>query len=348
MQDTALNLMLAHKISGKGTLWFADENIADETLPKPGTDWQPTVISNRINLVNRFRELAYTADFSDFDCSAIQDKSIDAVHYRISKEKALVHFLINQSYRMLAEGGQLVLSGLKKEGIKTYIEKAKHLFSGDCYQAKDKPHTFCVVLTKATSEQPSYLDDKQYKTIRQIGSQGNFDFYSKPGVFGWDKIDKGSSFLAEHLSEFLSKIETKETLLDLGCGYGYLALMASQFGFKQICASDNNAAAILCCDYNFKRHKIPGLTLADDCGANIKDTFDVILCNPPFHQGFSIESLLTDQFLKTAKRLLAKKGAALFVVNAFIPLERKALQYFENVEILAENRSFKLVLCRHL
>ncbi len=346
MQDTALSLLLAHKTSSDKNIWFADENIAGETIPNACDKWRPKVISNRINVVNHFQALDYPAEFSDFDCSAIADETIDVVHYRISKEKAAVHHIINQSYRMLNEGGQLIISGLKKEGIKTYIKKAASLFAGEKLQYKDKPHTFCAVLTKAQSDQAEYLNDKNYQNIRLIGAEDSFSLYSKPGVFGWEKIDKGSAFLVEHLADFLSPIYKKDTLLDLGCGYGYLSLMASQYGFKQISATDNNAAALKSCEYNFSHHKLNAITLADDCAANIKDKFDIILCNPPFHQGFSIEGVLTDQFLSTAKRLLTKKGAALFVINSFIPLERKAQQYFDHVEIFAENRSFKLVRCQ--
>jgi 16S rRNA (guanine1207-N2)-methyltransferase len=76
--------------------------------------------------------------------------------------------------------------------------------------------------------------------------------------------------------------------------------------------------------------------------------FNLILCNPPFHQGFSVESALTDKFLNSTQRLLAKKGTAYFVVNAFIPLESKAERVFAKhpsatIAVVANNKQFKVI-----
>lgn len=347
MTDNALGLLLQQAIDrengDKNILWLADENLTGEALPKISTSWHPRVISNRINITQQFSLLGYAADFSDFDLSAIDDNSIDCILYRISKEKPVVHYLINQSHRLLKNGGQLILAGDKKEGIKTYIEKAQTLLGAEAKIYKHKPLSFCAMLSKTTNTTACYLDDKDYCQLRPIGSQEPFTFYSKPGIFGWNKIDKGSAFLIDHLDDFLATLEQKNSLLDLGCGYGYIAMMASLANFDSICASDNNAAALLACQYNFTAHNIKAEVLAGDCADTISQEFDVILCNPPFHQGFSLDNSLTERFLKTTRRLLSPKGSALFVVNAFIPLERKASSYFKEVKVLANNRSFKLI-----
>ena len=133
-------------------------------------------------------------------------------------------------------------------------------------------------------------------------------------------------------------------MLDLGCGYGYIALCASQFGFNHIVTTDNNAAAISAVEENLKSlQEIEWQVIAADGGDAIEQQFDTILCNPPFHSGFSIDDQLGIKFLSQTKRLLKRSGRALFVVNGFIPLEHKAKAYFEQVEVLANNGSFKLI-----
>ena len=87
--------------------------------------------------------------------------------------------------------------------------------------------------------------------------------------------------------------------------------------------------------------------LATDAGDGIDEQFDTILCNPPFHSGFSVDDQLAVKFLSQTQRLLNRSGQALFVVNTFIPLEHKAKPYFERIDVVANNGSFKLISLKH-
>ena len=120
--------------------------------------------------------------------------------------------------------------------------------------------------------------------------------------------------------------------------------MASQYAIKEITATDNNAAALKACQVNFDLNGISGKVVAANCGQSIHKKFDLVLCNPPFHHGFKTDPALTQHFLSNAKRLMAKKGKALFVVNQFIPLEKLARNYFKKCTELANDNSFKLFI----
>jgi 16S rRNA (guanine1207-N2)-methyltransferase len=52
---------------------------------------------------------------------------------------------------------------------------------------------------------------------------------------------------------------------------------------------------------------------------------------------------LTDRFIGAAHRLLRPGGRALFVVNEFIPVERKASLLFKDVRLLSKSEGFKVV-----
>ncbi|MDR2212236.1 MAG: methyltransferase, partial [Pseudomonadales bacterium] len=112
-----------------------------------------------------------------------------------------------------------------------------------------------------------------------------------------------------------------------------------------VIATDNNAAAIHAAAYNLERSIPPGhfAVMLDDCAAALHTPVDLIVCNPPFHQGFAVEGALTERFLAAARRLLKPNGQALFVVNAFIPLERKAAAMFGAINTLANDRRFKVL-----
>ena len=172
------------------------------------------------------------------------------------------------------------------------------------------------------------LPDDDYHQLRQLqmkGQGGEETYWTKPGLFGWKRIDQGSEFLAETLRKQLadSKKDLSATrILDLGCGYGYLANTAANLGAKEIVATDNCAAAILACRKNLVESECEEFQcLASDCAAEVLGKFDLILCNPPFHSGFSSNSELHHRFIGAIKKKLKPEGQALVVVNQFLRLQ---------------------------
>ncbi len=337
-QDTALNLLLNTLHNERGpSLWIADEHVAtSQQIPaNPMVD----VISNRFDVADNLKNRGWRCRFSDLDFSHIEDNSLTTLYFRLAKEKPLVNHLINQASRVLKTGGRLIISGEKQQGIKTYAKKASLCLAG---KAEIKKQGRDYLATIIRSPQPAVpLDDSDYHQLRITQHYDGIDIISKPGQFGWNKLDSGSALLAEQLKQL--QIEKPTTILDLGCGYGFLSLAAhQQWPDANITATDNNAAALISCQHNFAQQTITGEVIAANCASSITRKQALILCNPPFHQGFSIESNLTEQFVSTSKRLCTPNGCALFVVNAFIPLERIAKKYFRHQQLLLNNGHFKL------
>lgn len=335
IEQSLLQQLAGHSADQTG-LWIVDENLPLLTQSTPIAGL--SLLTNRFDLSASATDKGWPIRYNDFDFSCWPDGSLDQIYYRVSKEKAVVHHVINQASRMLKQGGELVLIGAKNEGTKTYFDKARKLL-GQGQLEKLGKGGFCGVLTR-TDTTGELLDDKDYRSLRPIAD----DFISKPGLFGWDKLDQGSQFLTAHFDQIWPQLKAgRPRVLDLGCGYGYLSVSAHQRGVESIVATDNNAAAVISCQQNFVRLGINGSVVADDCAAGQTDRFDLVLCNPPFHQGFSVEGELTERFLAQAARLTARDGMALFVTNMFIPLERKAKGLFAGIDTFADNGSFKLV-----
>ena len=334
--EQALARRLAEHPNGAPGLWLVDENLPLLTsvqLPE-GVE----LVTNRFDIFVRARQRGWPVHFSDFDLSAWAEQSLARIYYRVSKEKALVHHLLNQGARLLQSGARLWLFGGKQEGTKTYFDKARKYF-GDGRLGKLGKGGFEGELL-VSEPLGSALDDRGYAEPRPIVE----GFISKPGLFGWDKLDQGSALLAQQFDSIWARLDNDHPqVLDLGCGYGYLSVKAFEQGVGEITATDNNAAAVSMCRSNFERLAIPGEVCADDCANSIQQRFDLVLCNPPFHQGFAVEGELTDRFISSAARLCKPEGLAAFVVNRFIPLERKAADQFGSVETLLDDGSFKLV-----
>jgi len=322
-------------------LLVADENLTDADLKMLAAGSR--VMTNRIDIARRLASLPLVSQFGDFDFNAIAADSLDSVCYPVSKEKAVVHHIANLCFHCLKTGGELVLAGARQTGIRTYARTIGDYFGARAIAEKHRD-CYRVVIAKPGPVANTPLEDSDYDNLRPIFNLDDLPVLSKPGLFGWNKLDQGSQLLAAHLPDFFSGFERMpETALDLGCGYGYLSLMAVRGGIEQVTATDNCAAAIIACRANFDGHGVDGRVIADDCGGEIESKFDCLLCNPPFHQGFSRDYRLTDRFLANARRLLRPGGRALFVVNQFVPLEKRASAFFRSVATVVSDGSFKLV-----
>ncbi len=343
MTDTSTQWLIQQVIQHTSTrsLWFCDENVLKH-LPE-AKNWQekPAFVTNRWDLAQHANQLGFSAEFHDFDLSTIADDSVDNIFYRISKEKAVVHHLINQAQRILKTGGILWISGQKNEGIKTYIEKACALFNYAKNIQKDGvSYSSQVVKRNLCGE---CLNDENYHQLRNCLNINNSPVLSKPGQFGWNKIDQGSEFLITEIGQQLTtSTNVFEHCLDLGCGYGYLTIASRDFPIKNRTLTDNNAAALITAKANCAQLEIVADVIPSDAGEQLLNHFDLILCNPPFHQGFSVDGDLTEKFLRNTKKLLTENGVAYFVVNQFIPLEKKALDFFKHVKLIAKNKSFSV------
>ena len=314
-------------------LWIVDESLTERELLVARARPDLYVLTNRLDLGARLNAAGLQVTVSDFDFV-----------YRVSKERPLVHHCINESYRHLLADGALHLVGSKDDGIRTHGRNAEQVF-GTPEHAKKQGDVYRVSLLRGeeTGEDGvQWLDCKEYSQLRPC-TVGELHFISKPGVFGWNKVDRGSVLLVEEAHKLITQRKNAGTVLDLGCGYGYLLLATADIPFSGRWATDNNAAAVQAAQASFARAQLAVHVSLDDCGEHLQERFDLILCNPPFHQGFSTSNALAVKFLTQIRRLLAPNGRALVVVNQFIALEKAAEESFSKITTLTQAQGFKVV-----
>ena len=302
-------------------LWVADEHPLSDNLLKKLAKQKIYLTSNRIDQVEQAQKAGVMAFFSDFD---LQHPEHDishpwhSIYFRVSKEKAVVHHLINSAANRLTPKGNLWLAGHKKEGTKTYLTKAEDRFGCKAHVKRGKDQLFVGHLS--LFNQGEGLPDKNYSDLRQAEMSGS-NYWTKPGLFGWNKVDSGSEFLVETLKS-LNLDLAQSRVLDLGCGYGYLAQNAAKLGVERLVATDNCAAAIQACKKNLEDFALTECeVIAANCADKVEGKFDLILCNPPFHSGFSTNPELHHNFLMAIRSKLEPDGQALVVVNQFLRLQ---------------------------
>ncbi|MCW8193987.1 class I SAM-dependent methyltransferase [Proteobacteria bacterium 005FR1] len=330
------HLLEALNRSAARTLWIVDENMPADFVA--GIRPRPTLycVTNRFDLHRAMEKAGLQTELSDFDP---QVKDVEQVIYRISKERALVHHSINIAASRLATGGEMIMFGCKNEGVKTNFRHGEQAFGVKC---RSKKLGLCYEgRLEKTGEPTQALSSDDYPDLREL-QIGDLNFVSKPGIFGWNKVDHGSELLIAALQENRGDLNTSGAILDLGCGWGYLLLATRDLPAASRVATDNNIAAVTAARENFRRTGLEVTTTVDDCGSQLSGPFDLILCNPAFHQGFAVSEALSRKFISQSARLLARKGSALLVVNQFVPLEKLAAGLFKRADLLLHTDGFKV------
>lgn len=303
------------------------------------------LLANRYDLYLALQRAGWPIAFSDWQLDAYPSAHYASVLYPVAKEKPAVLHLLEHCARLLAPGGQLCLLGYNEQGIQSYIRKASARLGRLAEQQLLGKGLRQAWITRLAEHASPPLTTQDYAQLQPIACEQGLCFYSKPGVFGWDKLDAGSQLLITSLEAEQPSLSGAQ-VLDLGCGYGYLSAHAARLGAASIVATDNNAAALLASQRTLAPWAERVQIIADDCAQAITQRFDYVLCNPPFHQGFKVESQLTSRFLHATKQHLAAHGQAWWVVNRFIPVERLASGVFRQCRLVAEDGRFKVFQLR--
>lgn len=319
--------------------------IADESFDLTGINARENIryITNRKDIANDLKAIGFDGNLSDFILEETEDNSLDFILFRLNKSKVLTNYLLEQTARILKEGGSLVLTGNNQEGIKSVIKHAEKMGELAELELLGKGLRYARIIKKEGYEID--LGGEEYRELVFIEDyEQDIEFVSKPGIYGYKKIDEGSRFLAETLNNDPFSLEGK--VLDLGCGFGYLAASIGRNPkIDTLIATDCNVASVVLCDHNLQTLGIEATVTLDDCGAELDDrSFDRIVCNPPFHQGFGTSKALTIKFVENTKRLLRRKGIAYFVVNKFLAVEEVCHEHYVKCTELTANNHFKILM----
>ena len=283
-------------------------------------------------LIHKYQGGAHFPDSAQYDaCFILLPKQKDQALYDIAY--ALQH---------LSDGGHLVLCAHKNAGGSRLANILK-VFGLEADHGLSKFHCKSVVVRKTSALQKSSV---LYCLQKGEQQKNQFGYYTKPGIFGWNKIDTGSELLSHYITDELSGIGA-----DFGCGYGYLTDKVFQTApnIDVMDCYDVDHHALDACRANMRaRHPDKrtsiiwhDLTLgAPNEGPSGRYQF--VVMNPPFHDGKASDHAMGQKMIKTAYDMLGKYGALFMVANNHLPYEKILEQLFFKVEILTQEKGFKI------
>ncbi len=264
-------------------------------------------------------------------------KSYDFVCILLPKNMVEARYLMAHGSRLLRAGGVLVCAADNKAGG-TRLKKLMQKFGfDDLYDdARNKARVVWGIANN--------LDEAELNAAILAGEEKpvlGAEFISQAGIFGWDKIDKGSQILSKYISSDL-----KGKGADFGCGYGYLSdfILSHCKKIKQFYCIDADYRAVELCRKNISKYECKkeflwcDLTKPQDKVANL----DFIVMNPPFHNGKKTDISIGQSFIESAHKSLRRGGHLWMVANAHLPYEEILKQSSFECNKLHEGQGFKI------
>ncbi len=243
---------------------------------------------------------------------------------------------------VLVAGGSLYLAGSNAVGAKSAIKDAADLYD-EVTLLGYKASRRIARATLAGSARPVPFDwgapwKPQMRSIQHL--RGSCSIITMPGVFSWDHLDDGTALLLDHLG-----VEPGMTVLDMGCGYGIIGLMAARAG-AQVTMVDVDLLAVRCARASVIANNLEAHceVLASDVTEAIRDRqFDLVLSNPPFHQGVDVTTDIAGQIIRDARDVLCPGGRLRIVANRFLPYPHDMQAAYGNVRTLAQTGRYVVV-----
>lgn len=286
---------------------------------------------------NTLKESGY-AVYSDIPSG---NGEYDLVCILVPKSMVEARYLIAKGIRLLRHGGQIICAANNKAGG-TRLKKMLQNFGVQDLHDESKNKARAVwgsVINCHVDDVKLAIDEGEEKNV--MGG----DFVSQAGVFGWDRVDKGSEILTRYLPSDL-----KGSGADFGCGYGYLSkFLLSQYPkIKKLHCVDADYRAVELCrknlinfnhDTSFIWHD---LTRRCDGLKNL----NFIVMNPPFHEGKKTDISIGHKFIDTAYQSLSKGGRLWMVANSHLAYENVLASNFSDVNKVCEGQGFKVISAR--
>ena len=163
---------------------------------------------------------------------------------------------------------------------------------------------------------------------------------SLPGVFSHGRLDGGTRFLLDHLPA-----EITGAVLDFGCGSGVLgAAVKTLHPECEVTLVDTSVLALEAAARTFARNQLTFEQVAPaDVFDGVTGDFDLIISNPPFHQGIATNYDTVGAFLSDCAGHLRPGGRLLIVANKFLPYERLMAQALQPPAVIAQDAQYKVL-----
>ena len=282
------------------------------------------------------------------DAGELADASFGQVLVHLQKSRTATFSDLQQAWRILEPGGQLLLTGTNSLGIVSAVKRLGTQLEQTPIVVSNRARARVVRFKKSEGPGPEVDASATFPVrIESIHNESfEFDIETQPGVFSAKRLDAGSQALLQRLAGVAGHKPPKR-VVDLGCGTGVLGIAAATLWPEaEVLLADGDRRAVECTRENVER-----LGLASRCRVAwwdareqaIDTRFDLALVNPPFHQrGMDVDFGPALALFHSLREWLRPGRRALIVANRKLPYER-TLEEIGELEILQTGGGYKLL-----
>ncbi len=288
----------------------ADELIPEWTSHYPNAQF--TCFNNNFAQYQSIKRKQFSQVSSLFDCYYRGATQHDLVVIAFPKSKAELGFTLAMIAPFVNADTMILFVGDNKSGIKS-VDKQSTDFIEYCIKQDSARH--CLLFSgKYTKSQQSFSVNEWFTHYEVSIAGHSIKIAALPGVFSQKGLDKGTQVLLDNLPDI---VEGK--VLDFGCGAGVIsATLGKIFPDLPMTLVDVSALAIRSSEETLRLNGLTGTCIASDGLSEVKESFDWIVSNPPFHQGLKTHYAATELFLSNCVKHMTKKASLLVVANSFL------------------------------
>lgn len=239
-----------------------------------------------------------------------------------------IHYGLALAAYAIKPGGYLYIVGAKDRGVLTIARRMRERFGnietleihkGQRVMRSQQPATPLVNALPVADD-----------LLHAIFAQGN--------------LDEGTRLLIEALH-----VRPDDDALDIGCGAGLLGLHIARLAEKgSVTMVDASLAAVAMAQRAVEQsglNDVRNITVlpSDGTQAVSLQRFDLVVTNPPFHQGGIQTTDIAERFIRGAAQVLRPKGRFYLVANRFLKYEPILHACFKTVEEVGGDTRYKVL-----
>lgn len=171
-----------------------------------------------------------------------------------------------------------------------------------------------------------------------------YTIFNHANVFSRESLDIGTRLFLQHIP----KLEKYKKIIDLGCGNGVVGLIAAARNpDAELIFLDDSFMAVESARETFRSAFNQDRTATfqtNDCLTGFeKNSADLILNNPPFHQDNAVGDEVAWKMFTQSKEVLKQYGELWVIGNRHLSYHIKLKKIFGNCEVMANNKKFVIL-----
>ncbi len=265
-------------------------------------------------------------EYTSQEPAATMDSAILNVLYQPGN--AWIHYSLALAAYALKPGGYLYVVGAKDRGVLTIARRMQERFG----------NTETLEIHKGQrvvrSQQPTTTAVHALPVADDL----------LHAIFAQGKLDEGTRLLIEALH-----VRPDDDALDIGCGAGLLGLHIARLAEKgSVTMVDASLAAVAMAQRAVEQSTLHNIKVlaSDGVQAVALHRFDLVVTNPPFHQGGIQTTDIAERFIRGAAQVLRPKGRFYLVANRFLKYEPIIQACFKTVEEVGGDTRYKVLQAR--